>query len=315
MPGRISRIVSGLLETKGTKLGALVLALIAWYTIREIISFEKVVTEVPIDIRVDEGRAIGDRSDHTVIVTMRGSKDSVWGLERDDVEVGVDVQGAALGTMIISLEPKHVKAPPGVRIVKVEPDRLYLSLDEEGQRSIPVKPSVQGVLPDGYEVEDMVCKPKSVQLFGSRQKLGEIDTVRTAPIDVEGRLQSFKSRAQIVPPSETWVARVDPEYVTVEVAITERSSNRELQDVRIRTLSDPEASVVVVLSETHVQLTLGGQSQILDDLNQQSVRAYVDCAELASGATNLVPVQVHVPPGVMVTRVEPAEVIVSLRDR
>jgi len=315
MPVRISRIVTGLLENKGAKVGALLLALIAWYTIRQIISFEKVVTEVPIDIRVEEGLAIGDRSDQSVVVTLRGSRDSVWDLNRTDVAVKVDVQGAALGTRIITLDPKHVKAPPGVRVVKVEPDRLYLSLDEEGQISIPVKPSVQGVLPDGYEVEGMVCKPKSVKLFGSRQKLDEIDTVRTAPIDVEGRLQSFKSRVQVVPPSETWVARVDPEYVTVEVAISERSSNRQLQDVRIRMLSDPEAPVDAVLSETRVRITLEGHSEILDNLNNQAIKAYVDCDGLAPGSTNLIPVQVHVPSGVTVTQVDPAEVIVLLKSR
>lgn len=63
-----SRVWQAVQHNKGTKLASLLLALICWYAIQAAISFEAVVTDVPLTVKVNEGWAVLDRSDKTVDV-------------------------------------------------------------------------------------------------------------------------------------------------------------------------------------------------------------------------------------------------------
>ena len=312
MAGKFIQFLSALLGNRGMKILSLGLASIAWYAIREVISFEKEFTEVPIEIRVDEGWAILDRSENSVVVTFQGPREAVLDIDREQVKLTLDIRGSAeLGSMFVDLKPEDIQAPRGVRPVRIEPSTLYLSLDQEGERNVAVKASIQGQLPDGYEVESAVCKPNTVQLFGPRLKLGEIEDVRTASIDLEGRLGSFKLRAPIASLSESWVARVDPAYVQVEVTIVERSALREFSDVRIKVLTDVAGKARVSFSRTNAMVVVQGQSEMLETLNQQSIQAYVDCEALVVPSTNQIPIRVHAPQGVTVKKVDPQDITVT----
>ena len=74
-----------------------------------------------------------------------------------------------------------------------------------------MKADLQGVVPEGYEVDTITCTPASVLMQGPRQRLDEIESVRTAPIDLEDRIRSFKKlKMAVVSPGENWVGRVNP---------------------------------------------------------------------------------------------------------
>jgi YbbR domain-containing protein len=307
---KITRILSGVfLRNPMAKVLSLLLAGGAWYMIRETISFEKEVTDVPIEILKEDGWAVLSLSEQTVIVTFKGPEDAVWNLDREQVRLALDIRGRpALEAMALDLTPEQVRSPRGVRPVQVEPNILYITLGQEGQREIEVVPSIQGQLPDGYELVSAECRPSNVVLFGPQQRLDEIEEVRTVPIDLEGRIQSFKLRRSIAPPGVGWVGRVEPDNVMVEVAVVMRSDRLEMKDVPIQTLMTPGSLQQIVLSDTHVDLVLEGRRSTLDTVRPDLVHAYVDCAGLTEPGTNPVPVSVHVPAGVVVREVNPAQV-------
>lgn len=314
MPTRKNPFASGFVQNKMAKVVALFLALITWYAIKELISFEEEITDVPIEILVEDGWAILDRSENSVVVTFRGEREVVRNLDRDQVKLVVDIGGnEELGSMFVDLDPENVVAPNQVRAVGVEPSTLYLSLDQEGQRTVSVKPGViQGQLPDGYELESAVCKPDTVQLFGPRRKLDEILEVKTDPVDLAGRLGSFKLRVPITSQSDSWVARVNPPYVQVEVTIVERSATREFTNVPVMTLRGNADRLALNLSLTNAMVVVAGRNEVLETLSPQSVRAYVDCEGLLPNTTNLIPVRVHVPHRVELQQVEPTELAVTV---
>ena len=75
--------------------------------------------------------------------------------------------------------------------------------EDENVAELPivVKADVQGTLPEGYEIENVVCSPAAVTVRGPSTKLETVEAVRTAPIDLEGRLQSFRIRKPLTPPA------------------------------------------------------------------------------------------------------------------
>jgi YbbR domain-containing protein len=316
MGKRWHRIREAILNNKKLKLVALVLAIVAWFAIQQVIKFENTVTDVPLTIQVDKGWAIMDQTVSTVDVLFRGSQETIRTLTRDRCEVVVDIRGRPLQTVsTVKLEPKYARAPGGARAILIQPERVALTLDQEGDKQVGVTADLVGIAPAGFEVEKVVITPASVLLHGPQQRLREIDSVRTAPIELEGRSRSFKLRASLVPPSDRWVARMEPVSVVVDVSITERSSEKEIKDARVSTLISPELTPRVKLTPSRVDLVLSGRPDLIDELQKEDVRAYVDCLRLEPSTIYDLPVRVHTVPGLSVKSINPATIKVEMGSR
>jgi YbbR domain-containing protein len=310
-PTGIRRILA---HNKGAKVASLFLAVVAWYAIQAVISFEQLVSDVPLTFQVDDGWAVLDRSAGTVDVLFRGSQEDIRRLDPDQVRVEVDLRGRSLkGATTVKIKRENIHAPGTVRPVAIRPDVVTLTLDQEGEKQVPVKADLQGVPPEGYEVEGVACTPASVAVYGPRKRLDEIEVLQTVPIDLEGRSRSFKKlKMSVLSPSETWPARVSPSNVTVEVTIVERSSTRELADVPVGALFGAGLRRRVDLSPNTVTVVLKGRADVLKSVTRDDIQAYVDCRALEDGVSYDLPVRVQTVAGVTVPSVEPPAVTITV---
>lgn len=308
------RIWDAIRHNRGLKLAAVAGAIILWYAIREITSFEAKVQGVQLDVLLDPGWAVLDRSVDEVDVLFRGSPSDIRYLSRDQIRVEVDLRGQSVaGSRDVRLGPRKVKAPGGVRAISVDPAEITLSLDREGAREVAVKADIVGSTPDGFEVERVVCTPATVRLQGPDGRLAGIQELKTGPIDLEGRLRSFTLTRTIQSPSETWSARAEPDRVRVDVTIVERSTRKEVEDVPVRLVVRPATPPINLESDARVKLSLKGRSEVLAGLAATNLNAYVDCTSLQPGEVREVKVFAPVPAGVELLEVVPAALRVEMR--
>jgi len=296
----------------GLKILSLLLAVIAWYAIKEAISFETIVTDVPIRIIADEGWAVLDRSSETADVVFRGSQEDVLQLRREYIEIVVDVRGRRAGTLHVDLGPADVKAPAGVKAVYVRPQSLVLTLDREFQKHVPVQANLQGKPPEGYVLESASCEPPTVTISGPKQQVARIEAVRTAPIDMEGRLRSFQVRVPVVIPRGSWIARVDPQRVLVRVQMSEHAEQRVISNLLVRALVDPDQESAVDIRPGSVEVALEGRPDILAGLDTSDIHAYVDCVGLKPGTKRKMPVAVYLPENLRLVGISPRQVSVRI---
>jgi len=312
MRNKLAQVMRIFLRNKSQKLAALVIAVATWYAIQPAISYESLISDIPVRVLVDPGWAVLEQSSSMVDVHFRGSREGIRYLRQDELEVQVDIRGMPYGeSLTVPLELSHVRAPGGVTPVFIRPAELVLSVDQESEKRVPVRVHIQGNPPEGYDLETATPEPDTVLLSGPRLRLDTIDSVRTTPIDMEGRLQSFRLRAGIVPPSKAWVAKVDPERVDVEVTLVERAASTKLEDVRIRVLQAPGTIRPVEVKPSHVSLTLLGRADALESLTSQDVHVYVEATTLLPGTPTELPLRVHLPPKVRLDTITPDVVTVS----
>jgi YbbR domain-containing protein len=301
-------------STRKIWLLAFFLAVIVWYAVRAATRFDTVVTDVPIEIQSDEGWAVLDRSAETANVRFQGSRSDVRDLDRSRVQIVIDARGqAAPGYRTVRIRTGDVRSSAPVRATLVRPDSLTFSLDREGERSIPVRVEYQGALPDGYEVDQTACSPATVTVRGPMQWLDAAEVIRTAPIDLDGRVQTFQVRRPLVAPQGLETVRMTPDRVQVEVSILEHAANHTVTGVPILLLTPPSVPAPELLSPGTVSVELQGRADVVRGLDAGRVRAFVDCAgALPSGEIEL-PVSVHVAPGVRLVSVKPSAVRVRFR--
>ena len=302
-------------NNRSAKVIALILAIASWYGIRLAINFVKTVEDVPLTIRLDDGWAILDRSAQTVDITFRGSQEDVRNLNASQIKVVVDLKGKAQeGTRTIRLKPKNVSGSGAARAISIRPDEIVLSLDRQGEKKVPVKAELQGSPPDGFEVESVSCTPATIKVIGPQKRLAEVDSVRTSPVDIEGRTRSFKKlKVPVQPPSESWVAKLEPESVAVEVGISERASTRLFSEIPVSVMTDPAINQKAVVSSNRVSVTLRGRAEFLRTIKPREIQAFVDVRGLDPGASYELPVRVVPPIGSTPVASEPAslKVVVS----
>ncbi len=313
MIDRIKLWIRGWGHDKGTKLVALVLATITWYAIQPAISFESTLSDIPVRVLMDAGWAVLEQSASAADVHFRGSREGVRYLDQEQLEIVVDARGLAYADSIsLPLELRSVRSPPGVRPIHIRPAEVTLSIDQEDDVELPVRVVIQGNPPEGYEVESFRAVPERVTVSGPRQRLGTIDAIRTVPIDMEGRLQSFKLRVGLVAPSRAWTARMEPERVEVEIDLVERSSTLALDDVRVYALFGADIAPAVQLHPTHAQVKLVGRLDLLDELTRRDIRLYVDVSGMRPGERQSLPILAHLPNRVRLDQVQPDNVLVTL---
>lgn len=293
------------------KVLCLILAFAVWQAVRESTSFETMVSGVPVSIVTGEGFAVLDQSADTVRIRFRGSREDIRFLSSDRISVQVDISGRNDRLrQTVKLSPRYVKAPSRAHAVQFEPEEITVTMDREVERVLPVKAALTGTLPEGIQVENTVCDPATVRVRGAEQLLVDLEQVRTAPINLDGRYRSFSTHVSVAVAGQPWSA--SPERVGVEIRLVERAAQRVIKKSPVRPLLAPEDNRSVIIRPQTVSVNLRGSPARIQNVTPDDVYTYIDCTDLTEPTEYEVPVRADVPSGVQVESIDPSVVQVTV---
>lgn len=294
------------------KSSCLVLAFFVWQSVRESTSFEVVVADIPVAVAAGPGLAVLEQSTDTVSIRFRGSRDDIRFISADQVEVKLDFSGrSGRFRQALKFSPRFVKAPSQVHAVQFDPAEVVVTVDNEVERVLPVRAVFEGALPQGIQMEKSLCTPATVKVCGAEQLLSVLEQVRTVPISLDGRYNSFKTHVAVAAASQPWT--VTPDRVTVDVEMVERVAERKIENSVVRPLLASDDTRVVKIRPETVSVTVRGSPKQIDELNEQDVYTYVNCTELTEPADYEVPVRADLPAGLQIEKIEPAAVNVTVK--
>lgn len=291
----------------------LVLAFLGWQSIRKTIGFEISVSNIAVDVEAPEGWAVWEKSLQRVNIVFRGSREDIRYLNNDQLYVTVPVNNPVQGEeMVIPLSGASLKNPTGARAVSFSPSEIVVRLDREGEKLLPVKATVKGSLPEGLEIERIVCSPASVKVYGARQSLDEMANIHTQEIDLKNRAASFKESVPIEIPQGGRMT-VEPDWVSVEVILEASNSATVFEKVPVRIMSvSGENRTIEVFPQT-INVMVQGQKEQIESIRASDVFAYVNCQSLVENTAYELPVVVDLPVNVQTIKSEPAVVRVDIR--
>jgi YbbR domain-containing protein len=218
----LQRIWRAATHNKRLKAASVALALLSWFIVHSIISHERLVREVPVSIRTDDGWAVLDVAVKSVNILFRGSQEDLRRLEQSPVRVEIDARRLAGGPHLLRLDTAHVLAAGAARPMYMDPPNVGFILDPQGEKRVAVRAAFQGEALEGVQMVQVRCDPATVMLHGPRRRLAEIEAVATVPIDLEGRSRPFrKTHVALVLSPDTWLANGTVSNITVEVTLAE----------------------------------------------------------------------------------------------
>lgn len=291
------------------KVLSLVLAIIGWYAIHDTISFEREIRDVPLQLRTQDGVAVLEQSVQAVDVTVIGSRQEVLSLDREQLNVVVDLIEQELPRSgVIAIGPRNVVTVRGVRALRLRPTSVRIQLAREEQKRIPVVVRYSGE-PEGADITTVGVEPEWVVIRGPGPELAQTEEAMTELIDVAGRTKTLSRRVGLVSPSDRWEAMYDPPAVDVTIGIVRRTVSVTHERVPVSAFTTPGTGYAVSVDPARVNIYLSGPPDLEGSMRSATVRALVDCDGLAPGTTNERPVMVHIPSGSAATvRADPENV-------
>jgi len=314
VPSSLNRIKNVFVHNWKLKLMAIFVAILSYYAIRGVTRYA-VEHDVAVDVKVaEEGIAILDQDPMTVRIRFRGSREDLLRLDQRQLKVVINAQADSPdGSELVDIRPRDVKGASGVSVVKIDPSAVQLTFDREIEKTVPVaRPTTSGTpLVGDVEVD---IEPDSVSIRGPRRALSDVKIVKTEPIDVEGRGASFSTRARVFLPGDTGVTQIEPPEIKVRVNIVTELITRGWTNVNVLAVVERGLICDVAFEPASVDVFLHGRAEVLDSIPEKAVKVFVDCIGLSESGTRILPVNVHLPPGLDVSAtVEPKAVRVVFR--
>jgi YbbR domain-containing protein len=299
-------------KDKWLMLFCLVLAFLGWQGIRKNIGFEVSVSNIAVDVDVPSGWAVWEKSVHRANIIFRGSREDIRYLNNEQLRVVIPVPDPENGEeMVIKLTEAYLRNPTGAKVVQFSPSEVVIKLDQESERLLPVKAAVSGSLPEGLEIDRIVCTPASVRVSGAGQVLGEMENIHTETVDLKDRQTSFKESVPISLPQAGRML-VDPDWVTVEFFLEARNSTETFEKIPVRTMCAPGEIRRIEVQPQTINITVKGKLQRIEQMRTADVFAYVSCYDLTESTGYDLPVVVDLPSGLQLIKTEPAVVHVEI---
>lgn len=205
----------------GLRVLALAIAVALWF----VLSFEQRETrseklvEASVSYIRPDGVEILDPVQR-VDVMLSGATDQVNRVTSGDVGVQVDLRDAEPGPTQVNLVPENVVTlPQGLRVDRIRPTTLDLTLDRLITRRLPVEPQIVGEPAAGALVGDVTVSPPEVAVTGPESQIASLEAVQTAPVSLDGHAITFEESTAVVLPDILSVREIQPPRVTVRIPL------------------------------------------------------------------------------------------------
>jgi YbbR domain-containing protein len=157
----------------------------------------------------------------TVSVRLRGRASDLHSASSQTLDVPVDVgfirQG---GDVTVTLRPQAVHTPPNIEVVAIDPNQLQFHVEPLRQRSVLIRPLLDGHPPTGYLIGDPTLEPDRALVSGPASQIRVMSEVSTERINMTNRTATFVQSVAVVSDSPL-IRVVAPLTTQVTVPILE----------------------------------------------------------------------------------------------
>ncbi len=219
------------------RLVSLGLAIILWYFVGgEDIVNKNVMVRVEV-INLPRDLVISNQYKKEIEVSVSGPRSLVLDMGNRAISRQVDLSHATPGTMVIENSNDSIAVPRGVKVLRIQPESVILSLDKLIQKQFSVNPVTTGVLAPDHILKEIRMEPDSISITGPETVLSQFDVLRTKVIDIEGLRES--TQVQVPLDLDLLIVELIGETtVTADLDISVETVQRKISNVPVEVMKD-----------------------------------------------------------------------------
>ncbi len=168
------------------RLISLGLATVLWY----FVGGEDIVNKnvmIPVEvINLPNDLVISNQFKKEIEVSVIGPRSLVLDIGNRAISRQVDLAEAKPGTMVIENRNSSISVPRGVKVKRIQPASIILSLDKLIQKRLVVNPVTSGTIASDYLLKGIRMEPDSIAITGPQTVIEPFEALRTKVIEVGG---------------------------------------------------------------------------------------------------------------------------------
>ncbi len=266
------------------KLVSLILAIGLWYYAVGEEGIE-VTRSIPVEIKVEqENMRVVGKPVRVVMMTLQAPRSLLANLASGELKAEHVIKKIeSPGDYSFRVEPRDIQLPSEkIRVVKIDPEVIVVKIDEIIVQKLEVEPVFLGEPAIGYRLDlnKIQMDPRSVLVEGPKSQLEKMTKIKTQPIDVVGRVRSFRKTVRLM--EEPGLKILSESWVDVYLSIEELVGEKSFDAVGVKVLS---AAGVQATSVTPAQLkvTLRGAAKALENVEPKDILIYAEVSDLPPG--------------------------------
>ena len=186
----------------GLKLVSLFLALVVWFFVsapRRQPSSQRAFAASLSLVGLSRQYIITTEVPAQVSVRVRARRPDLDSISSRTLEASVDLSWVGRpGDATFTLRPQHLNLPPDVEVVSIDPNKLRFRVEQVRQRTVAVRPFLDGSPPPGFVVGSATASPDRVLIAGPASQLLTMTEVGTERIIMTGRTATFVQNVAVV---------------------------------------------------------------------------------------------------------------------
>ena len=200
-----------------------------------------------------------------------------------------------------------------VKEVKIEPDIVEVSISlTRGypEKQLTVKPKIIGKPAPGYYISEILSNPDEIKIFGNYSKISNIEFLETIPIDVSGITKTLSVKVPPALEEGLNIVEGDIELIEVTIQVKEAIIDKTLKNIPVLP-QNISPFVSCEIRPVTVDITVEGKNVLVDKLKTEDIKAFVKFMDNFK-VEQKVKVQVDLPEGISLIKIEPEEVLVLI---
>lgn len=200
-----------------------------------------------------------------------------------------------------------------VKEVKIEPDivEVLISLTRGyPEKQLKVKPKIIGKPAPGYYISEILSYPDETKIFGNYSKISNIEFLETIPIDVGGITKTLSVKVSPALKEGLNIVEGEVELIEVTIQVKEIIIQKILKNISV-VPQNLSPFVSCEIKPEVIDITVEGKNVLIDKLEEENIKAYVKFTD-SFRIEQIVKVQVDLPEGISLIKVEPEEVTVLI---
>lgn len=283
----------------GTKIMALVLAIIVWIYLNHEYTEKSELIEVPLKLIsppeiIAEGRDLQGKPVRSVKVILEGPRGLLKPHPAGVGEIRCIHQVEAPANLINEvvrvedLKEKDFNLPARIKIREITPARIQITLMQKAQRylRLDTKNCLKGNPLKGYQVQ-VKTEPSEILVQGPKNILDAYNEIPIEPIDIQYRNSSFSQPGRIVGMLGGYTVWTEDSFI-VRVEIKGGLDERKLK-AKINVLQPQGFPYTVKVKPTEIEICLKGPAAALRHLKEQHFNVFVNISNLYSDPQNIKP--------------------------
>ena len=199
-----------------------------------------------------------------------------------------------------------------IKELKIEPDMVEVSISlTRGypEAQLIVKPKIIGKPAPGYYISEILSNPNEIKIFGNYSKISKIEFLETIAIDVSGITKTLSVKVPPALEEGLNIAEGEVELIEVSIQVKEAVIQKTLKDVSVIP-QNFSPFVPYEIKPKVVDITVEGKNMLIDKLGKD-IKSFIEFTDDFM-VEQKVKVQVELPEGISLIKVEPEAVTVLI---